>query len=65
MLENKRMRKPPNRFVPEMRVKPDKDKLLEKKRRLEGDMYETIPFPAKYNEIDDIFVLYGVRLNGR
>jgi len=60
MLPNKRMRKPPKKFVPAYRVKGDKNKQVEEFSREE---FGYIPFPNKYNELEDIFVLYAVNFS--
>jgi len=57
MLPNKRIRKPPQKFVPAKSVK--KKQVEDSKQSLNED-FEYIPFPNKYNDIEDVFVLYAV-----
>jgi len=56
MLPNKRNRKPPKKFVPSYPVKGDKSKQADE---FLSERFEYIPFPSKYDEIEDIFVLYA------
>ncbi len=61
MISEKRSRKPPESFEILERKLAQKEKKVEKKRKVTGSDFELIPVPQKYEEdSDSFFLIYGV-----
>jgi len=60
MISEKRTRRPPESFEIVDRRSVQKEKKVEKKRKVTGSDYELIPVPQKYEDSDSFFLTYGV-----
>jgi hypothetical protein len=59
MISEKRTRRPPEAFQVAERKPVQKEKKVEKKRKVTGSEYELIPVPQKYEDSDSFFLTYG------